>query len=72
MGNLNCRCCNPVLTSSMGVSNMQGFCKPSKEATTGHSGATDFVDMEAGGFSEGSGEKNVSLQAEAENMVCFL
>ena len=56
----------------MDVSNIQGFCKPSKEAAIDHSGATDFVDMEAGGFSEGSGEKNVSSQAEPENMVCFL
>lgn len=48
----------------------QGFCTPpeltsSDEATEG----TEFVDIEAGGFDEGEGVRNVSKDAEKENLV---
>ena len=46
----------------------QGFCTPDL-STDNQSAGTDFVDIEAGGFEDGEGLKNVSEDAESENVV---
>lgn len=49
---------------------MQGFCVPSEfsenaESTDGE----EFLDIDAGGFDEGEGTKNVSDKVEKDNLV---
>lgn len=49
---------------------VQGFCTPAEEEVeSGENQATDFVDIEAGGFDQGQGETNISDKAEPENIV---
>ena len=48
---------------------LQGFCTPSEEDSSNETGGTEFVDLEAGGFDDGQGNKNVSNQAEPDNFV---
>ncbi len=49
---------------------LQGFCKPVQETDVNFSNKTDSIDIEAGGFADGTGEKNVSSETEKDNMVC--
>ena len=48
---------------------LQGFCVPAEELESNESQGTDFVDIEAGGFDQGQGDKNVSNKAEPDNIV---
>ena len=50
---------------------LQGFSAVNEEDSVDETGETDFVDMEAGGFDDGQGNKNVSNQAEPDNLVSF-
>ena len=48
----------------------QGFCLPAEYSDeAGGEGATDFVDVEGGGFGEGEGAKDVSEQIESQEQV---
>ncbi|XP_064402600.1 midasin-like isoform X2 [Halichondria panicea] len=46
----------------------KGFCKPVQETDVNFSNKTDSIDIEAGGFADGTGEKNVSSETEKDNM----
>ena len=49
---------------------MQGFCTPPELGQSDEAGeGTEFVDIEAGGFDDGEGMKNVSEDAEKDNLV---
>lgn len=49
---------------------MQGFCTPSELGQSDEAGeGTEIVDIEAGGFDDGEGMKNVSKDAEKDNLV---
>ena len=50
---------------------LQGFCTPIED-TSSEAAGTEFVDIEAGGFDNGQGDKNVSSQTEADNVVSEL
>ena len=48
----------------------QGFCTPPELTQSDEAGeGTEFVDIEAGGFDDGEGTKNVSKDAERDNLV---
>lgn len=48
---------------------LQGFSTVSEEDNIGEAGGVDFVDMEAGGFDSGQGNRNVSNPLEADSLV---
>ena len=48
----------------------QGFCTPPELTQSDETGeGTEFVDIEAGGFDDGEGTKNVSKDVERDNLV---
>ena len=47
----------------------QGFCTPPEETESGESAGTELVNMDAGGFDEGEGNKNISNDADPANLV---
>jgi hypothetical protein len=51
---------------------LQGFSTISEEGSVEETDGIDFVDMEAGGFDSGQGNRNVSNPVEADCLVRFM